>query len=82
MIQFSGLFTVQCVCDPFIEWNVCLLQAYMVDYYMYSSHAVENDPPSHIGSSYILPSMMTSSEGQTIVPITSNKHHPIGQLQC
>jgi glycerophosphocholine phosphodiesterase GPCPD1 len=49
---------------------------------MYSSHAVENDPPSHIGSSYILPSMMTSSEGQTIVPITSNKHHPIGQLQC
>jgi len=56
--------------------------AYMVDYYMYSSHITGNDPPSHIGSSYILSSMMASSEGQAIVPITSNKHHPIGQLQC
>ena len=49
---------------------------------MYSSQAIGNDPPSHIGSSYILPSMMTFSEGQAIVPITSSKRHPIGQLQC
>lgn len=56
--------------------------AYMVDYYMYSSHAIENDYPSHIGSSYILPSMMTSSDGQAVVPITSSKQRPIGQLQC
>ncbi|XP_021926115.1 glycerophosphocholine phosphodiesterase GPCPD1-like isoform X2 [Zootermopsis nevadensis] len=55
--------------------------AYMVDYYVYSSRAVENDPPCHIGSSYILPSMMTSSEGQAIVPITSSSHRPIGQLR-
>ena len=62
--------------------GVCLLQAYLVDYYMYSSHTVGNGPPSHIGSSYILSSMMTCSEGQAIVPITSSKHRPIGQLQC
>ena len=54
----------------------------MIDYYMCSSQAVGKDLPSHIGSSYILPSMMTSSEGQAIVPITGSRHRPIGQLQC
>ena len=54
----------------------------MVDYYMYSSHTIGDDPLSHVGSSYILSSMMACSEGQAIVPITSSKHRPIGQLQC
>jgi glycerophosphocholine phosphodiesterase GPCPD1 len=54
----------------------------MVDYYVYNLRAVENEPPCHIGFSYILPSMMTSSEGQVIVPITSSSHRPVGQLRC
>lgn len=54
---------------------------YMMDYYMYSSCSLENSPPNHIGFSYILPSMMSSSEGQVIIPITSRSHRPIGQLQ-
>ncbi|KAL0273690.1 UNVERIFIED_CONTAM: hypothetical protein PYX00_006312 [Menopon gallinae] len=54
--------------------------AYLVDFYMYSSRAAENEPPNHIGFSYILPSTLTSSEGRVVVPITSTKHRPIGQL--
>lgn len=33
-----------------------------------------------MGYSYILPSILTKSEGQAIVPITNDKHRPIGQL--
>lgn len=54
--------------------------AYLVDFYMHSSRAAENEPPNHIGFSYILPSTLTSSEGRVVVPITSTKHRPIGQL--
>ena len=61
---------------------VCVLQAYMMDYYVYSSRAVENEPPYHVGFSYVLPSMLNASEGQAVVPITSSTHRPIGQLRC
>ncbi|KAJ4441238.1 hypothetical protein ANN_11089 [Periplaneta americana] len=68
-------------CD-FISIIVCLFQAYMMDYYIYSSRTAEGEPPYHVGFSYILPSMLTSSEGQAIVSITSNRHRAIGQLRC
>ncbi|XP_069697586.1 glycerophosphocholine phosphodiesterase GPCPD1-like isoform X2 [Periplaneta americana] len=55
--------------------------AYMMDYYIYSSRTAEGEPPYHVGFSYILPSMLTSSEGQAIVSITSNRHRAIGQLR-
>lgn len=55
--------------------------AYMMDFYMYSSRAVENEPPLHVGFSYILPSMLNASEGQGVVPITSSSQRPIGQLR-
>ncbi|KAK6618959.1 hypothetical protein RUM44_003340 [Polyplax serrata] len=54
--------------------------AYLVDFYMPRSRATEMEPPCHIGFTYILPSTMTSSEGRIVVPVTSTKHHPIGQI--
>ena len=70
--------------DDFIVFQVQVHHfenmAYLVDFYMYSSRAAETEPPSHIGFSYILPSTMTSSEGRVVVPITSTRHRPIGQL--
>nr|CAD7452365.1 unnamed protein product [Timema tahoe] len=56
------------------------IEAYLVDYYTYNSRATDGDPPYHVGFSYLLPSVLRSSEGQVIVPITSVKHRPIGQL--
>lgn len=55
-------------------------QAYLVDYYVYSSRCFPGEPPSHIGFSYILPSTLQSSVGLLTVPITSTKHRPIGML--
>nr|XP_018898262.1 PREDICTED: glycerophosphocholine phosphodiesterase GPCPD1 [Bemisia tabaci] len=54
--------------------------AYLMDFYVYGSKIAENDPPDHIGFSYILPSILKNSEGQAIVPITSVRQHPIGQI--
>uniref|UniRef100_A0A1B6ETP9 GP-PDE domain-containing protein n=1 Tax=Cuerna arida TaxID=1464854 RepID=A0A1B6ETP9_9HEMI len=54
--------------------------AYLFDFYVYGSHATDGEPPVHIGSSYILPSVLKSSEGQTVSPITGVKHRPIGQV--
>ncbi|KAL7304085.1 hypothetical protein TKK_0003546 [Trichogramma kaykai] len=54
--------------------------AYLVDYYVYSRKNFPDEPPSHIGFSYVLPSALLGSVGQLTVPITSTKHRPIGQL--
>ncbi|PSN43442.1 hypothetical protein C0J52_02644 [Blattella germanica] len=55
--------------------------AYMMDYYVFGARAMENEPPYHAGFSYVLPSMLTTSEGQVVVPITSSTHRPVGQLR-
>ncbi|KAL1123856.1 hypothetical protein AAG570_001626 [Ranatra chinensis] len=54
--------------------------AILVDFYSYAPRAVEGEPPVHIGFSYILPSVLKGSEGQAVVPITSVRHRPIGQI--
>lgn len=60
--------------------NIVFFQAYLVDYYVYSSRCFPGEPPSHIGFSYILPSTLQSSVGLLTVPITSTKHRPIGMI--
>lgn len=60
--------------------NRMFFQAYLVDYYVYSSRCFPGEPPSHIGFSYILPSTLQSSVGLLTVPITSTKHRPIGMI--
>lgn len=60
--------------------NRMFFQAYLVDYYVYSSRCFPGEPPSHIGFSYILPSTLQSSVGLLTVPITSIKHRPIGMI--
>ncbi|XP_054282590.1 glycerophosphocholine phosphodiesterase GPCPD1-like isoform X2 [Macrosteles quadrilineatus] len=54
--------------------------AYLMDFYAYGSNAAEGEPPYHVGFSYILPSVMKGSEGQTVAPITSTRQRPIGQI--
>ncbi|XP_051167011.1 glycerophosphocholine phosphodiesterase GPCPD1-like isoform X2 [Leptopilina boulardi] len=70
--------------DDFVIFNVAVRYpetiAYLVDYYVYSSRSTPDEPPNHIGFSYILPSTLQSSVGIITVPITSTKHRPIGQL--
>ncbi|XP_046466524.1 glycerophosphocholine phosphodiesterase GPCPD1 isoform X1 [Neodiprion pinetum] len=70
--------------EEFIVFNVAVRYpetiAYLVDYYAYSSRIFPGEPPNHIGFSYILPSTVQASVGLLTVPITSNKHRPIGQL--
>ncbi|XP_064457256.1 glycerophosphocholine phosphodiesterase GPCPD1-like isoform X2 [Ornithodoros turicata] len=67
------------------EFVVCQSQvmraesiAYMVDYYI---HKVDETIPEHIGFSYILPGNLTEAAGTFTVPITGNRHQPVGQLK-
>ncbi|XP_030753803.1 glycerophosphocholine phosphodiesterase GPCPD1 [Sitophilus oryzae] len=55
--------------------------AYLFDFYIYSSRAEENEPPYHAGFSYLLPTAFQSSEGNIVLPVTSTKHRPLGELR-
>ncbi|KAK7872401.1 hypothetical protein R5R35_007014 [Gryllus longicercus] len=76
--QFGHIYSE----GEFVLFQICVLQlesmAYLVDFYLHNS--TEEDPPTLIGFSYILPSVLRKSEGQAIVPVTSTNHRPIGQL--
>lgn len=55
--------------------------AYLIDLFAYSSHAASEDPPCHIGYTYILPNMFQPSEGSLELPVTCNvKHRPLGTI--
>lgn len=55
--------------------------AYLVDFYSYSSRASSEDPPCHIGYTYILPNVFKPSEGSVELPVTCNmKHRPLGTV--
>lgn len=54
--------------------------AFLIDLYIYSSHATCADPPYHVGFSYLLPSAFQSSKGCAILPVTSVKQRPLGQI--
>lgn len=55
--------------------------AYLFDLYVYALRAEEGDPPYHAGFSYLLPTALQSSEGHIILPVTSVKHRPLGELR-
>lgn len=55
--------------------------AYLIDFYSYSSRASSEDPPCHIGYTYVLPNMFKPSEGSLELPVTCNvKHRPLGTI--
>ncbi|XP_049887717.1 glycerophosphocholine phosphodiesterase GPCPD1-like [Pectinophora gossypiella] len=55
--------------------------AYLVDFYSYSSRASTEDPPYHVGYTYVLPNMFKPSEGTMELPVTCNvKHRPLGTI--
>uniref|UniRef100_A0A023FBW1 Glycerophosphocholine phosphodiesterase GPCPD1 n=2 Tax=Triatoma infestans TaxID=30076 RepID=A0A023FBW1_TRIIF len=70
--------------DDFIIFQILVSArenvALLIDFYSYPSNHREDEPPYHVGFSYILPSAMKNSEGQAVVPITSVRHRPIGEL--
>ncbi|KAJ8960972.1 hypothetical protein NQ318_020275 [Aromia moschata] len=55
--------------------------AFLIDLYIYSSRCVDGEPPYHAGFSYLLPTALQSSEGNVVLPVTSTKHRPLGQLR-
>lgn len=55
--------------------------AFLIDLYIYSSKAQEGDPPYHAGFCYIFPSALQSSVGSAVLPVTSTKHRPLGQIE-
>ncbi|KAJ0181759.1 hypothetical protein K1T71_002481 [Dendrolimus kikuchii] len=55
--------------------------AYLIDFYSYSSRASSEDPPCHVGYTYVLPNMFKPSEGMLELPVTCNvKHRPLGTI--
>ncbi|KAF6215207.1 hypothetical protein GE061_009959 [Apolygus lucorum] len=55
--------------------------AMMMDFYAYpKTSEKKDDPPYHAGFSYFLPNAMKNSEGQAVVPITSVRNRPIGEV--
>ncbi|KAK5646617.1 hypothetical protein RI129_005081 [Pyrocoelia pectoralis] len=55
--------------------------AFLIDIYVYSSRAGDNEPPYHAGFTYILPGTLHSSIGSSVLPVTSTKHRPLGQIE-
>lgn len=55
--------------------------ALLIDIYVYSSKAIDDEPPYHAGFCYILPSVFQSSTGNIILPLTSTKQRPLGELR-
>ncbi|RZC36940.1 glycerophosphocholine phosphodiesterase GPCPD1-like [Asbolus verrucosus] len=55
--------------------------AFLIDLYIYSSRSSDGEPPHHAGFSYLLPTVLQSSEGSVVLPVTSTKHRPLGQIR-
>ncbi|EFA03495.2 glycerophosphocholine phosphodiesterase GPCPD1 [Tribolium castaneum] len=55
--------------------------AFLIDLYIYSSRHDDGEPPHHAGFSYLLPTVLQSSEGSVVLPVTSTKHRPLGQVR-
>ncbi|XP_044742246.1 glycerophosphocholine phosphodiesterase GPCPD1 isoform X2 [Chrysoperla carnea] len=83
--QLQGQFGVAYEKDDYLIFQISVVQpqnvAYLFDFYVYSSRASkESDPPYHVGFSYVLASSM-KSEGHMVVPITSVKQRPLGEMK-
>ncbi|KAF5298403.1 hypothetical protein FQR65_LT01181 [Abscondita terminalis] len=55
--------------------------AFLIDLYVYSSRAGDDEPPYHAGFSYLLPNALSSSLETVTLPVTSTKHRPLGQIE-
>lgn len=54
-------------------------QGYLFDIYLHKESSEE--PPCHIGFTFIIPSNMKWSNGEIVCPITSVHHQPLGELK-
>lgn len=83
--KLQGQFGVEIKKNDMIVFQITVLFpqniAYLLDFYIYSSRAGDNEPPYHAGFSYLLPTALQSSEGNMILPVTSTKHRPLGELR-
>lgn len=78
--QFGNLY----VPNDFVIFQAQVMDpsniAYMVDFYVHRA-TEEASLPEHVGFSYILPGNLKDTFGTCTVPITGNRHQPVGQLQ-
>ncbi|XP_029841462.2 glycerophosphocholine phosphodiesterase GPCPD1 isoform X2 [Ixodes scapularis] len=76
--QFGNLYAP----EDFVVFQAQVLDptsiAYMVDFYVHPRP--EGSLPEHIGFSYVLPGNLREASGSCTVPITGNRHQPVGQL--
>lgn len=55
--------------------------AYLLDFYADDRSSTSTDPPSHLGSCHVLPSVLTQGMGSFILPITNTvQRRPIGEI--
>lgn len=54
-------------------------QGFLFDIYLHKESSEE--PPYYVGFSYVLPNNMKYSNGLIVIPITSVRHKPIGELK-
>ncbi|KAI4464164.1 glycerophosphoryl diester phosphodiesterase [Holotrichia oblita] len=55
--------------------------AFLVDVYVYSSQAIDDEPPYHAGFCVILPTVFKGSTGNLVLPLISMKQRPLGELK-
>ena len=64
------------------SYIACLpMTAILLDLYVYSSKRTEGEPPCRAGFAYLLPSTFKQSEGAIVLPLTSTKHRPLGEMR-
>lgn len=86
VIKSQSQFGIPCGPDDMIVFHVTVGDpdsvAYLVDLYTYSSKAVLDEPPYHLGYHYILPNALKRSEGMLEMPVTcATKHRPLGTMR-
>ena len=57
--------------------DILIFQAFLFDFYVEQEN---EDIPRYIGFTFVLPSNLKENFGVATLPITSQKHLPIGQL--
>uniref|UniRef100_A0A0K2TTA7 GP-PDE domain-containing protein n=2 Tax=Lepeophtheirus salmonis TaxID=72036 RepID=A0A0K2TTA7_LEPSM len=77
---------------PYISGNFISIQAYvlslptvafLVDFYVNDSPKLVHDIlPKHVGSCYVMPDQLKSTEGKISLPIVSRGFQPIGQFNA
>ncbi|XP_022900956.2 glycerophosphocholine phosphodiesterase GPCPD1-like [Onthophagus taurus] len=81
----QGQFGHKYVSGDFLTFKIFLVNrettAFLIDFYIYSSKAIDDEPPYHAGFTYLLPGAVEHTKGSVVLPLTSMKQRPLGELR-